>query len=261
LKSTTREPRRGYAWPRMVRVFGGFVNAVGLANPGAREASRLVRVIKEGLGDTPVVASAAGSTIDEFVEASALLEDGGADAVELNLSCPHFKGGGIELGQDPQLVYETVRSVAGSLKVPVIAKLGLSDRLVESASKALEAGAKALTLINSVKAMKIDVYTKKPVLSNKVGGLSGPAIHPIAVRAVYEVYRETKAEIIGVGGVRDWETAVELILAGARAVQVGAMIIEKGELIVTEILRGIEKYLWVEGIQSVRDLIGLAHRD
>jgi len=261
LKSTTREPRRGYAWPRMVRVFGGFVNAVGLANPGAREASRLVRVIKEGLGETPVIASAAGSTIDEFVEVSALLEDGGADAVELNLSCPHFKGGGIELGQDPQLVYETVRSVAGSLKVPVIAKLGLSDRLVESASKALEAGAKALTLINSVKAMKIDVYTKKPVLSNKVGGLSGPAIHPIAVRAVYEVYRETKAEIIGVGGVRDWETAVELILAGARAVQVGAMIIEKGELIVTEILRGIEKYLWVEGIQSVRDLIGLAHRD
>ena len=261
LKSTTREPRRGYAWPRMVRVFGGFVNAVGLANPGAREASRLVRVIKESLGDTPVIASAAGSTIDEFVEVSALLEDGGADAVELNLSCPHFKGGGIELGQDPQLVYETVRSVAGSLKVPVIAKLGLSDRLVESASKALEAGAKALTLINSVKAMKIDVYTKKPVLSNKVGGLSGPAIHPIAVRAVYEVYRETKAEIIGVGGVRDWETAVELILAGARAVQVGAMIIEKGELIVTEILRGIEKYLWVEGIQSVRDLIGLAHRD
>lgn len=260
LKSTTREPRRGYDWPRMVRVFGGFVNAVGLANPGAREASRLVRLIKEALGSTPVIASAAGSTIDEFVEVAALLEDGGADAVELNLSCPHFRGGGIELGQDPQLVFETTKNVVGSLKIPVIAKLGLSDRLVDSAVKALEAGARALTLINSVKAMKIDVYTKKPVLSNKVGGLSGPAIHPIAVRAVYEVYKETKADIIGVGGVRDWETAVELILAGAKAVQVGAMILEKGELIVTEIIRGIEKYLWVEGIQSVRDLVGLAHK-
>jgi dihydroorotate dehydrogenase (NAD+) catalytic subunit len=108
--------------------------------------------------------------------------------------------------------------------------------------------------------MKIDVYTKKPVLSNKVGGLSGPAIHPIAVRAVYDIYRETRADIIGVGGVRDWETAVELMLAGAKAVQVGAMLLEKGELIVAEIVRGIEKYLWVEGIQSVRDLVGLAHR-
>jgi len=260
LKSTTREPRRGYDWPRMVRVFGGFVNAVGLANPGAREASRLVRVIKDSLDGAPVIASAAGSTVEEFREVSALLEDGGADAIELNLSCPHFRGGGIELGQDPSMVYETVRSVAGSLKVPVIAKLGLSDRLVESAVKALEAGAKAITLINSVKAMKIDVYTKKPVLSNKVGGLSGPAIHPIAVRAVYDVYRETRADIIGVGGVKDWETAVELMLAGAKAVQVGAMLLEKGELVIAEIVRGIEKYLWVEGIQSVRDLVGLAHR-
>ncbi|MFZ8793042.1 MAG: dihydroorotate dehydrogenase PyrD [Acidilobaceae archaeon] len=260
LKSTTREPRRGYDWPRMVRVFGGFVNAVGLANPGAREASRLVRVIKDSLDGAPVIASVAGSTVEEFQEVSALLEDGGADAIELNLSCPHFRGGGIELGQDPSMVYETVRSVAGSLKVPVIAKLGLSDRLVESAVKALEAGAKAITLINSVKAMKIDVYTKKPVLSNKVGGLSGPAIHPIAVRAVYDVYRETRADIIGVGGVRDWETAVELMLAGAKAVQVGAMLLEKGELVIAEIVRGIEKYLWVEGIQSVRDLVGLAHR-
>lgn len=260
LKSTTREPRRGYYWPRMVRVFGGFVNAVGLANPGAREASKLVRLIKDSLGGAPVIASAAGSSVEEFLEVSALLEDGGADAVELNLSCPHFRGGGIDLGQDPNLVGETVKNVAGSLKVPVIAKLGLSDRLVDSAVKALGGGARALTLINSVKAIKIDVYTKKPVLSNKVGGLSGPAIHPIAVRAVYDVYRETGADIIGVGGVRDWETAVELILAGARAVQVGAMLLEKGELIVAEIIRGIEKYLWVEGIQSVRDLVGLAHK-
>jgi dihydroorotate dehydrogenase (NAD+) catalytic subunit len=244
----------------MVRVFGGFVNAVGLANPGAREASKLVRLIKDSLGGAPVIASAAGSSVEEFLEVSALLEDGGADAVELNLSCPHFRGGGIELGQDPNLVGETVKNVAGSLKVPVIAKLGLSDRLVDSAVKALGGGARALTLINSVKAIKIDVYTKKPVLSNKVGGLSGPAIHPIAVRAVYDVYRETGADIIGVGGVRDWETAVELILAGARAVQVGAMLLEKGELIVAEIIRGIEKYLWVEGIQSVRDLVGLAHK-
>ncbi len=260
LKSATREPRRGYDWPRIVRAFGGYIIAVGIANPGALEVSRMIKGFKEASGGAPVIASAAGFSPEDFLEVANLLEDGGADAVELNMSCPHFKGGGIELGQDPQTVYSIVRDVSGSLKIPVIAKLGVADKLVDISVKALEAGAKALTLINTIKAMKIDVYTKKPVLSNKVGGLAGSAIHPVAVRAIYDVYRETRAEIIGAGGVRDWETAVEMILAGARAVQVGAALIDRGEAVITEIVRGLEKYVWIEGMKNIGELIGLAHK-
>ncbi|MFN4045864.1 MAG: dihydroorotate dehydrogenase PyrD [Acidilobaceae archaeon] len=260
LKSATKEPRKGYDWPRIVRAFGGYIVAVGIANPGALEVSRMIRGFKEVSGGAPVIASATGFSQGDFIEVAGLLEEGGADAVELNLSCPHFKGGGLELGQDPQTVYSIVRDVAGSLKVPVIAKLGLADRIVDISAKALEAGAKALTLMNTIKAMKIDVYTKKPVLSNRVGGLAGSAIHPVAVRVIYEVYRETKAEIIGAGGVRDWETAVEMILAGARAVQVGAALIDRGEAVIAEIVRGLEKYVWLEGMKNIEELIGLAHR-
>ena len=259
-KTVTPKPRSGYGRPRMSKAACGFVNAVGLANPGVEEASRLLRETSRRLG-IPVFASLAAGSPGEWAKAASILLDAGVSALELNLSCPHFKGGGLELGQDPQAVYRVVSevvSVAG--RVPVIAKLGVADRLVEASSKALEAGASGITLINSVKAMKIDIYTSKPVLSNIVGGLSGRAIHPIAVRAVYEVYRETQAHIIGVGGVYTWEDAVELMMAGARAVQVGAAILEKGPKVLGEIAEGIRRFLWVQGYGSVSDIIGVAAR-
>ncbi|MEM0497127.1 MAG: dihydroorotate dehydrogenase [Acidilobaceae archaeon] len=261
LKSTTREARVGYPQPRIVSVPGGFIVAVGIANPGADTVSTMIKSFKEAVGDTPVIASVAGSSLEEFIEVSSKLEDGGADAIELNLSCPHFKGGGLELGQDPVFVREVTRNVSSIVKIPVIAKLGLTDKVVESALKALEGGAKALTLINTIRAMKIDIYTKKPVLGHKFGGLAGEAIHPVAVRVIYETYKETRADIIGAGGVKDWETAIELILAGAKTVQVGSAILYRGEQVITEIIRGIEKYLWIEGFKNINEIIGLAQRD
>ncbi len=258
-KSVTLEPRRGYRGPRIVRARYGLVNAVGLANPGLEGALELLRAAVRVSG-IPVIGSIAAGSPEEWAGAASRLEEAGVAAIELNLSCPHFKGGGLELGQDPAAVARVVEASASTVRVPVIAKLGYSDRLVESASKALEAGASGLTLINSLRAMKIDVYTRKPVLGNVVGGLSGPAIHPIAVRAVYEVYRETGAEIFGVGGVESWEDALELILAGAKAVQVGAAIITRGPRVIGEIAMGIERYLWVEGYSSPEELVGAAHK-
>ena len=257
-KSFTREPRRGYPTPIAVPLPYGLLNAVGLSNPGAEALPKLLRYAR-GLG-VPVVVSIAGSDEEEFAEVAAVAEESGASAVELNLSCPHARGRGLELGMDPGKVRSIVSAVASTVRVPVWAKLGMSDRLLDSASAALEAGARALVLINTIRAMRIDVWAKKPVLGNRVGGLSGPAIHPVAVRAVYEVYGETGADIVGVGGVEDWETAIELVLAGARAVQVGTAIVTRGEQVISEILEGMRKYLEITGAGSLEELVGAAHR-
>jgi len=257
-KSFTRLPRRGYPTPIAVPLPYGLLNAVGLSNPGAEALPELLRYAR-GLG-VPVVVSIAGSDEEEFAEVAVVAEESGASAVELNLSCPHARGRGLELGMDPGKVKSIVSAVASTVKVPVWAKLGMSDRLLDSASAALEAGARALVLINTIRAMRIDVWAKKPVLGNRIGSLSGPAIHPVAVRAVYEVYGETGADIVGVGGVEDWETAVELVLAGARAVQVGTAIVTRGEQVIAEILEGIKRYLELVGARSLEELVGAAHR-
>lgn len=257
-KSFTREPREGYPTPIAVPLPHGLLNAVGLSNPGLEGLRSLVQAAR-GLGK-PVIVSIAGSTPREFAELAAAAEEAGAAAVELNLSCPHAQGRGLELGMDPATVGEIVAAVASTVRVPVLAKLGPVDRLVEAAGRALGAGARGLVLINTLRAMTIDVYAMRPVLGNRVGGLSGPAIHPVAVRAVYEVYREHGCDIIGVGGVEDWRTAAELILAGARAVQVGTAIVTHGEHVIKEILGGLEKYLAEVGAGSLEELVGAAHR-
>ncbi len=256
-KSFTREPRRGYSTPIAMPLPYGLLNAVGLSNPGAEALQELLRYARS-LG-VPVIVSIAGSDEEEFAEVAAVAEESGASAVELNLSCPHARGRGLELGMDPRKVRNIVSAVASTVRIPVWAKLGLSDRVLDSASAALEAGAEGLVLINTIRAMRIDVWAKKPVLGNRVGGLSGPAIHPIAVRVVYEVYGETGADIVGVGGVEDWETAVEMVLAGARAVQVGTAIVTKGEQVVLEILEGMRRYLELVGAKSLEELVGAAH--
>jgi dihydroorotate dehydrogenase (NAD+) catalytic subunit len=255
-KTITLNPREGYPPPIIVELRNnGLLNAVGLANPGAGAIPVLAGKAREL--SKPLILSIGGSSIDEFVKLAELASEAGVDAVELNLSCPHAKGYGLELGSDPILVYRIVKDTVSVASIPVIAKLGLTDRVIESAGKALEAGVKALTLINTVKAMSIDVYTLKPVLSNRYGGLSGPPIHPIAVRVVYDVYREYRAEIIGVGGVSSWMDAAELILAGARAVQVGTAVIWN-ENIVDEILGGLRKWLIDLGYNNLMDLVGRA---
>ncbi|NPA84551.1 MAG: dihydroorotate dehydrogenase [Crenarchaeota archaeon] len=255
-KSITPEPRKGYDPPIIVGTSCGYVNAVGLSNPGAGALGELVGVGKKY--NLPVIVSIAGKDESDFAEVAWRAVDAGADGLELNLSCPHAKGMGLELGSDIKMVERIVEAVATTVSVPVFAKLGLVDRLVETSAAALGAGASGLVLINTVKAMVIDVDAMKPVLSNKVGGLSGRAIHPIAVRAVYEVYRELKAPIIGVGGIYSWRDAAELVLAGARALQIGSAVVDRGLEVFREVSAGLAWWLHKNGFKELREAVGLA---
>ena len=257
-KSFTKEPREGYATPVIAYTKSGLVNAMGLPNPGIEGMVELLRSLR-GL-DRPVIVSIAGSDERDFCELAQLAEEHGASAVELNLSCPHVAKRGLEIGQDPQYVSKIVNSVKSTLNIPVLVKIGLSDRLVEIAKAIEKSGADAISAINTIRAVVIDVYAKRPVLSNVYGGLSGPAIHPIAVRVVYDLYRTVSIPIIGIGGVMDWKDAIELILAGATAIGVGTAIALKGIEVFREILRGIEGYLKEEGFKSIREVIGYAHK-
>lgn len=257
-KSLTLEPREGYPTPVVVGFEGGLINAVGLSNPGCEEyLKNELSLAKEG--GVPVVVSLAGSNEEEFGRMTEMAAGAGADAVELNLSCPHAERRGLEIGQDPSLVGRIVRRVS-SVGVPVWAKLGLCDRLLESALACEEGGAEAVVAINTVKSMFIDVETRRPVLSNKYGGLSGPALRPIAVRCVYELFEHLSIPLIGSGGVMEWRNAVEFLLAGARAVQVGSAVAVEGVEIFGKIREGLEAYLKRGGFRSVEELVGLAHR-
>jgi dihydroorotate dehydrogenase (NAD+) catalytic subunit len=258
-KTFTLKPREGHREPVIVELAnGGILNSMGLPNPGITGISRVVKAAKNK--NLPVIVSVGGANLEEFREVAIIAEEEGADGVELNLSCPHTKGYGLEIGQDKSMVYNIVREVSNSLKIPVIAKLGLVDNIVEIAGKALEAGAKALTLINTIKAMYIDVFSAKPFLSNIYGGLSGPPIHPIAVRVVYDVYKEFSPEIIATGGVMNWYDAAEFLLAGARAIQLGSALIIKREKAVPEILDGLNMWLTRIGLRSINEAVGLAVR-
>ncbi len=259
-KTFTKEPRKGYEPPIIVKLgYGSLINAVGLSNPGIEGIRPFAEAVKNrGL---PLIVSVGGFSIQEYVDVSVAAEESGADAIELNMSCPHVKGGGMEFGRDPLVAFQLVKEVASVVRVPVIVKLGVSDKLLEVSSKVLGAGSKALTLINTVRAMSIDVFSFKPYLSNVFGGLSGRSIHPIAVWATYVVFRETSADIIGVGGVFTWRDAAELILAGARAVQVGTALAYRGSTVVRNIVAGLRRWLREVGAGSLSELVGAAHRN
>lgn len=258
-KSFTYEAREGFLPPIIAYVKAGLLNAVGLANPGFRKIPEVVEVAKKS--GVPVIVSVAGSSVSEFVEMSLVAENANADAVELNLSCPHVKMHGLEIGHDPSYVAEVVKEVSTAISIPVFIKIGYTDNYLSVVSRALDRGARGVTAINTVKGMAIDVYARRPVLSNKFGGLSGPAIHPIAVKVVYDIYKEFRVPIIGVGGVVDWRDAVEFILAGASAVGVGTAIAFYGLSVVRDILEGIKRYMEGEGFNRVSELIGLAHEE
>jgi len=254
-KSLTREKREGYPTPVIAGTNMGLVNAVGLANQGYEEF--LSRELPEAKrGRVPVIVSVAGGRGEEFAEICARAEEAGADAVELNLSCPHVKKHGIEIGADPSSVREVVKEVTGTLRIPVHVKLGLSDSLIDSAIAAQDSGADAVVLINTVRAMLIDVEVRRPVLSNVYGGLSGPAIYPIALRCIHELYPLVSIPLIGCGGVGDWRTAVGFLLAGARAVQIGSAVATEGVEIFKKVSGGIERYLRTQGFKNVEEMIG-----
>ena len=259
-KSVGVKPRLGYANPTVVQAKCGLINAMGLPNPGidvyVEEISYSKTLLK-----VPLIVSVFGYSAEEYAQVAEKAVKAGADAVELNVSCPHVKQTGSEIGQNPRLLAEVVGKVKASVNKPLIVKLSpnVSD-VVEMAEVAVEAGADALTAINTVKALAIDVDTMLPVLSNVRGGLSGPAVKPIALRCVYDIYEKVKVPILGCGGITTWQDAVEFFLAGASLVQIGTAIALKSPGVFQTVNRGIKNYLNKKGYGNVKEIVGLAHR-
>jgi len=258
-KSMGLEPRTGYPNPTVVQTDCGLLNAMGLPNPGISHFKEEMNELKST--GVPTILSIYGFSSEEFVKVAETAVKMGADAIELNVSCPHVKKAGAEIGCDPLLLTEIVKEVKKRVNIPVIVKLTPNvANIGEIAKAAEEAGADAITAINTVKAMNIEIETCRPLLANKFGGLSGPAIKPIAVRCVYDVYRSVDVPIIGCGGISSWQDAVEFMLAGASAVQIGTAIAYKGPEIFRQVTSGIESYLERKGFKSVKELVGLAHK-
>jgi dihydroorotate dehydrogenase (NAD+) catalytic subunit len=256
-KSSALRPRNGNPGPTIVEVPGGLLNAIGLASPG-------ITAMKNEIDDAkrtgvPIIVSIFGFSASEYSSSARIAEKLGADAVELNISCPHVSGVG-EIGQDRTAVARVTRSVKRAVEIPVLVKLSPNvASIVDIGRAAQNAGADAVTAINTLRAMSIDIYTRLPVLSSKVGGLSGPAIRPVAVRCVYELAARLKIPIIGVGGITCWEDAVEFLLAGASAIQIGTAILWQNLRIFSAVVEGLSAYMKQNGFASVSDLVGEAH--
>ncbi|MBI3640675.1 MAG: dihydroorotate dehydrogenase [Thaumarchaeota archaeon] len=256
-KSLSKEPWEGYPNPTVVGVKTGYLNAVGLSNPGAPYFAKMISLNKT----VPIIVSLVGSIPEDFVFMIKQFENVKILGYELNLSCPHVEKVGLEVGDDPELVHKIVRSVKSQSKVPVIAKVGLgSSDYLETVRVACESGVDAITAINTVRAMAIDVETTRPILSHKIGGLSGSAIKPIAVRCVYEISSKFDIPVIGCGGVSNWEDAIEFILAGASAVQIGSVLVDKWVGVFSEINSGISKYMEKKNFSKIKEMVGIAKK-
>jgi dihydroorotate dehydrogenase (NAD+) catalytic subunit len=248
--------REGHAPPRIVETPGGMLNAIGLQGIGVHRfvAERLPDLRRSG---ATVFVNVCGVTLDEYVEVTKVLSDAeGVAAIELNISCPNIKEGGIQFGCSLNGTYDVVSAVKKATHLPVIPKLTPNVTTPSAFARAAEdAGADAISLVNTFLAMAIDVETRRPKLSNVMGGLSGPAIRPIAVRMVYECRREVKIPIIGMGGIMDARDALEFIVAGADAVQIGtANFVDP--FVWTKVLSGLEEYMTRHGVARVADLVG-----
>jgi dihydroorotate dehydrogenase (NAD+) catalytic subunit len=257
-KSFGLNPNKGYANPTTVEVTGGVINAIGLSNPGVENFKGELQKLDKSV---PAIASLYGANPEEFSEIATRVEDL-VDALELNVSCPHAMGGcGSAIGQDPELTAEIVQSVKKNVNIPVFVKLtpNVTD-IVEIARHAEDAGADALTMINSLgPGMRIDIETGNPILNNKFGGLSGPAVKPIAIRCVFEVFDSVEIPLIGVGGIRNYEDVIEFLYAGASCVQIGTSIMYEGMDIFKNITTELERFMNDMGYSSVNEMVGVAH--
>ncbi len=260
-KSVGVEPRPGYANPTVVQANAGLINAMGLPNPGIGEYAEEITYAKSIL-KVPLIVSVYGYTAEEYATVARKAAEAGADAIELNVSCPHVKDTGSEIGQNPKILAEVVAKVKAATQKTIIVKLSpnVAD-IAEIAKTAVKAGADALTAINTVKAIAIDAETQMPVLSNVKGGLSGPAIKPVALRCVYDIFEaQLNAPIIGCGGITTWQDAVEFLLAGASAIQIGTAIALQEPSVFQTINRGVAAYLKKKGYGSVKEIVGLSHQ-
>ncbi len=254
-KSIGKKPRKGYENPVVYELPCGLLNAMGLPNPGIENYKEEIKIAKKG--GVPIIGSIFGANAEEFSYLARKMEEYGADAVELNLSCPHAKGYGMEVGTDIQLVEEIVKEVKNAVKIPVWAKLTPNTSNIVDIAKSAEK-ADALVLINTVKAMAIDIDAARPVLKNIFGGLSGKCVKPIGVRAVYEVFREVEKPIVGVGGIENGRDAIEYIMAGASAVEIGTAVYTQGIQVFKKIENEIKDWLENNKIERVSEIVGLA---
>lgn len=254
-KGVANIPWPGNPTPRIAEVYGGMLNAIGLQNPGIDVfVSRDIPFLKKY--DTKIIVNVCGKSTEDYCEVVERLADQPVDMLEINISCPNVKEGGIAFGQDPKAVEAITREVKQHAKQPVIMKLSPNVTDITVMAKAAEAGgADALSLINTLTGMKIDVNKRAFAIANKTGGLSGPAVHPIAVRMVYQVANAVNLPIIGMGGIRNTEDALELILAGATAVSVGTANFVN-PMVTMEIVDGIEQYMQMHGVADINELIG-----
>ena len=257
-KSLSKEPWEGYPNPTIFSVGGGgWINAVGLSNPGAPNFAKMI----ENNKDVPIIVSLVGSIPEDFEFMVNEFTNCSVTGYELNLSCPHVAKVGLEVGDDPELVKKIVSTVKKSTNVPVIAKVGLgTTNYLDTVGIAIDSGIDAITAINTVRAMAVDVNTQKPILSNKFGGLSGTPIKPIALRCVYEISSKYNIPIIGCGGISTWEDAVEFFLAGASAIQIGSAVGDRWVDVFNEINNGILQYMEKKGISKIEEMVGLAKK-
>ncbi len=256
-KSIGPKPRKGYKNPSIIEISPGtFMNSVGLGNPGIKEFVHEIKEIKKH--KIPLIVSVFGDTNETYLDVAVKAQDAGADAIEINISCPHAEVSSI--GIDARLTYEIVTFLKKKLKVPLFVKLNpnVTD-IIEIAIATQNGGADGVVAINTLSALKIDVNTKRPILSHGSGGLSGKAIHPIAIKKVFDLYKVLKIPIIGCGGINSWQDVIEFFLAGASAVQIGTALYKTTEII-TEINHGVSQYLKNNDYPSINDLKGLSHQ-
>lgn len=255
-KGVANVPWAGNPTPRVAETYGGMMNAVGLQNPGIDVfCQRDIPFLKQY--DTRIIVNVCGRSTEDYCEVVERLADEDVDMLEINISCPNVKEGGIAFGQDPQAAEAITKAVKKYAKQPVIMKLSPNVTSISEMAKAVEAGgADAVSLINTITGMKIDIHRKTFVLANRTGGVSGPAIHPIAVRMVYEAANAVKVPVIGMGGIAGAEDAIEMLLAGASAVSVGTANFHDPAVTV-KIIEGIEQYMKDQGFHSIKEMIGI----
>jgi dihydroorotate dehydrogenase (NAD+) catalytic subunit len=255
VKGLTLEPRPGNKPPRIAETPAGMLNSIGLENPGVRTfVEKEIPFLRTF--STAIIANIAGNTVEEYCEMARILSDADIDAIELNVSCPNVKAGCVAFGNTPSGIAEITSKVRKFCKKPLIVKLTPNvSSIVEIAAAAEESGADALSLINTLLGMAIDIETRRPVLANNTGGLSGPALKPVAVRMVYEVSQAVKIPIIGMGGISSGSDAVEFMLAGAAAVMVGTAGLVYPDVFI-RVIEGIKEYMVKNNMSSVDDLTG-----
>jgi dihydroorotate dehydrogenase (NAD+) catalytic subunit len=258
-KSIGMQPKEGYANPTLLELEFGLLNAMGLPNPGIELYGQEIKKLKKS--KTPIIGSIIGANAKEFVMLATKMEQYGAAAVELNVSCPHAKRYGLEVGCDTALLQTIVSSVKKQIHIPVFVKVSPNVvNIVEIAQAAEKGNADAIVAINTVKGMKIDLETAQPILANKTGGYSGKAIKPIGIRCVYDITKSIHIPVIGVGGITTGEDAIEYFMAGASAVQIGSAVYYRGPEVFKYICKEINVWMEKHGYKKINELRGAAHQ-